>query len=57
MGKHSQLMADFSNEGLKYRHMVEGRRLDPWEKWYSKEEMEIFPGERIVAKQLQKSIY
>lgn len=29
-------MADFTNEGLKYKNLVENRKLNPWKKWYVK---------------------
>lgn len=50
-------MVDFTNFGLKYRHMVESEKKDPWKKWYVDYRVEIFPGEVIKLKKLQKSIY
>lgn len=50
-------MVDFTNCGLKYRHMVETKSHDPWKKWYVTNTLEIFPGEKIKVKKLQKSIY
>ena len=50
-------MTDFTNAGLKYKSLVEKRRINPWKKWYEKEEVELFPGEKIVVKKLKKSIY
>jgi hypothetical protein len=37
-------MADFTNFGLKYKHLVKAKSLDPWKKWYKDTEVEIFPG-------------
>jgi hypothetical protein len=50
-------MADFTNQGLKYRHLVKSKRLDPWKKWYQVEELELFPGEKVKLKKILKSIY
>lgn len=53
----SQTMADFTNYGLKYKHLVKPEKKDPWKKWYVNSKIEIFPGETIKVKKLQKSIY
>ena len=37
--------------------MVEPEKKDPWKKWYVDYRVEIFPGEVIKLKKLQKSIY
>lgn len=50
-------MVDFTNCGMKYRHMVETEKKDPWKKWYVNQNVEIFPGEVVKVKKLQKSIY
>jgi predicted methyltransferase len=50
-------MSDFSNEGLKHRHLVQSKKINPWRKWYVKENIEIFPGEAVTLKKLQKTIY
>jgi len=47
-------MADFTNQGLKYRHLVKSKRLDPWKKWYQVEELELFPGEKVKLKKILK---
>jgi hypothetical protein len=39
VGKQSEFMADFSNCGLKYRHLVQSKKIDPWKKWYVKEDV------------------
>jgi hypothetical protein len=57
VGKQSEFMADFSNCGLKYRHLVQSKKIDPWKKWYVREDVEIFPGETVALKKLQKTIY
>ena len=57
IGEQASGMTDFTNAGLKYKSLVEKRRINPWKKWYEKEEVELFPGEKIVVKKLKKSIY
>jgi len=50
-------MADFTNCGMKYKHLVQTENKDPWKKWYIDTKLEIFPGEVVKLKKLQKSIY
>ena len=50
-------MADFTNEGMKYRYLIDGKKINPWKPWYKNEDVEIYPGETIRCKKLQKSIY
>jgi hypothetical protein len=39
MGGKTVEMIDFTNAGLKYKPLVENRKINPWKKWYSKEEL------------------
>jgi hypothetical protein len=50
-------MVDFTNFGLKYRQLVQTKKQNPWKKWYVESTLEIFPGEKVKIKKLQKSIY
>ena len=45
-------MADFTNEGIKYKHMIDSKKINPWKRWYKTEELELFPGEKVKIKKL-----
>lgn len=50
-------MANFTNSGLKYRYLIDVKKINPWKQWYKKEELQLFPGENVKIRKLQKSIY
>ena len=50
-------MTDVTNEGKRYRHLMDGKKINPWKRWYKTEELELFPGKVVKVKKLQKSIY
>lgn len=56
-GSSTKFMETFCSQGKKYRHLVDEKKFDPWKKWYKTTEVEIFPGEKIKMKKLEKSIY
>lgn len=50
-------MADVTNKGIRYRELVSSKKINPWKRWYVKEELELYPGSKVTITKLQKSIY
>lgn len=34
IGNRSEFMTDFTNEGRKYKYLINGKRINPWKSWY-----------------------
>ena len=57
ISNQSKLMASFVNEGKKYNHFVEIKKINPWKKWYQNKTYEVFPGKNFTIRCLEKSLY
>lgn len=52
ISNRSKLMASFVNEGKKYKHFVDQKNINSWQRWYSKKSYEVFPGKDFTIKRL-----
>jgi hypothetical protein len=57
LNNKSRYMATFTSFGLRYKDLVEAKKIHPWRNWYTEKEYEIFPGKKLKGKCLQKSLY